>query len=118
MLGGENGWATARLPQEFRVESGVRLTFPTSPAVPVTLPQNGLRSGVQPSYPSMVTLIVVPAGTLNKVVCIHFPVLGSLMKYDTQSGRLLTVACASSCSVMLTVWPEFDSTPAEQSTVG
>src|SRR6185437_3966403 len=50
----------------------------------------------------MVMSTVVPAGTRNRVVCTHLPVVGLLMKYDTQSGLLLTVFCGSSCIVTWT----------------
>src|SRR6266851_9110991 len=54
----------------------------------------------------MVTWTVAPAGTLKSVVCSHFLVLGSWMKYDTQSGWVDTVFWASSCRTMLTWLPD------------
>ena len=54
---------------------------------PATLPHTGLRSGVQPSYPRIVTFTVVFAGTAKYVVWSNWPVDGFLMKYETQSGR-------------------------------
>src|SRR5215813_11323488 len=65
----------------------------------------------------MVMSTRVPAGTLNSVVCTHWP-LGLLMKYDTQSGRWLTVFCASSWSMMWIVCPVLGVTPAVKSSVG
>ncbi len=53
--------------------------------------------------------ILLPAGTENSVVCFHWCVVGSWMKYDTQSGWELTVFCASSCMTTLTVAPVFGS---------
>src|ERR1700677_4320459 len=50
------------------------------------------------------TLILVLAGTSKKVVCTQALVAGSWMKYETQSGLLVTVFCGSVCSVTST-WP-------------
>ena len=68
-------------------------TFSASLTTPETLPHTGFRSGVQPSYPRIVTFTVVFAGTAKYVVWSNWPVDGFLMKYDTQSGRLVTVVC-------------------------
>src|ERR1700722_19329009 len=67
-------------------------TFSTPPMVPATRPQTGFLSGVHPSYPRIVTFTLVFAGTAKYVVCSKLPVLGFLMKYDTQSGLSVTVA--------------------------
>ena len=63
---------TEQFAQESKVVSGAdgvyvlplkNETCSTSPTVPATLPQSGLRSGVHPSYPWIVTFTLVFAGT-------------------------------------------------------
>ena len=49
MPGIENVWPTLQPDQELICETGLPSTSAVPPIVPVTLPQNGFRSGVQPS---------------------------------------------------------------------
>src|SRR5215471_5824280 len=86
MPGIENVCPTLQAPHELSSWIGLPFTYSTPPMVPVTLPNTGLRSGVQPSYPRIVMLTTLPAGTLKIVVCSHCLVVGFWMKYDTQSG--------------------------------
>src|SRR5215475_5961315 len=62
-------------------------------------------------------LTTLPAGTLKIVVCSHCLVVGFWMKYDTQSGWVLTVFCGSSCNTTLTLAPVSGVTPEVKSTV-
>src|SRR5450755_1429267 len=68
MPGIEKVCPTLQPDHELSTETRCPFTFSTLPTVPVTLPQYGLRSGVQPSYPRIVTFTLLPAGTLNRVV--------------------------------------------------
>src|ERR1700677_2768280 len=65
---------------ELSSDTGLPFTYSTSPIVPVTWPQIGLRSGVQPSYPSIVTFTLVAAGTSKYVVGTHWGGGGLMMK--------------------------------------
>src|SRR5215471_15824092 len=85
-----NVWPTVQPAQELITETLrvgeatplalTRLRFTVPPIVPWTRLQKLLRSGVQPSYPRMVTWTVVPAGTENSVVWTHFLLEGSCTK--------------------------------------
>src|ERR1700744_6369510 len=80
MLGIENVCPTLQPDQELICLTGTPSTSSVPPIVPVTRAKYWLRRGVQPSYPRMVMLIRLPAGTENSVVCTHWWVLGSWMK--------------------------------------
>src|SRR5215469_15125087 len=80
MPGIENVCPTLQPDHELSCVMGLPFSYATLPIVPVTLPKNGLRSGVQPSYPRIVMSTWLPAGTWNNVVCTHALVFGSWTK--------------------------------------